>query len=422
MGSCRNTSQIPPNIVIFFTDDQGYADVGAYDAVGFETPNFDNLANDGIRFTDFYVPATVCTPSRAALLTGKYPKRLGLHNAVIFPYSENGLEPKEYTLAEMLKTQGYTTSCIGKWHLGHKEKYMPNNQGFDEFYGVPYSNDMDSYYYKHNDFQSPPLPFYRNKERIGEGLDQRYLTKMYTEEAVKQIKERKEGKPFFIYVAHNMPHVPLYASEKFLGKSELGLYGDVMMELDWSAGEIIKILKEEGVYDNTIFIFTSDNGPQLGSAKPLRGLKAQTWEGGQRVPAIITWPNQIPSGIVSSQIMTTLDVFPTLAKISGATIDEDSILDGEDLSDFLRGPNTTNINDRPLYYYARNGDLEAMRMGKWKLHILKSLGWNAKEQGEFKVALYNLEDDMGEQHNVADQNPELVQKMTEQLLAFDASI
>jgi len=423
ISSCQNKNiETPPNIVIFFTDDQGYADVGAYGAVDFETPNFDNLAHDGIKFTDFYVPATVCTPSRAALLTGKYPKRVGLHNAVIFPYSDNGLEPQEYTLAEMLKTQGYSTSCIGKWHLGHKEKYMPNNQGFDEFYGVPYSNDMDSYYYKHNDFQSPPLPFYRNKELIGEGVDQRYLTKMYTEEAVKQIKERKEGQPFFIYLAHNMPHTPLFASEKFLGKSKFGLYGDVIMELDWSAGEIVKTLKEEGIYDNTIFIFTSDNGPRLGSANPLRGLKAQTWEGGQRVPAIITWPKKIPSGIVSSQMITTLDLFPTLAKISGAKIDNNNDLDGEDVSDFLIKPSLTKSKDRPLYFYARNGDLEAMRLGKWKLHILKSIGWDVKKNGEFKVSLYNLENDIGEKYNVADQNPELVKKMTKQLIAFDATL
>jgi len=267
-------SNSKPNIIIFFTDDQGFADVGCYGAEGFETPNFDKLATEGIRFTNFYVPATVCTPSRAALLTGKYPIRVGLHEGVISPYSTHGLDPKEYTLAEMLRDNGYTTSCIGKWHLGHQEKYMPNNQGFDAFYGVPYSNDMDGHYYKHNDFQSTPLPFYRNTELIGEGLDQRYLTKMYTEETVKQIKNRSAEKPFFIYLAHNMPHTPLFASEKFKGKSKKGLYGDVIMELDWSAGEIVKTLKEEGIYDNTIFIFTSDNGPRVGSAKPLRGQKA----------------------------------------------------------------------------------------------------------------------------------------------------
>ncbi len=411
-----------PNIIIFFTDDQGYSDVGCYGAEGFETPNFDKLASEGVRFTNFYVPATVCTPSRAALLTGKYPKRVGLHEGVISPYSTHGLDPKEYTLAEMLKDNGYTTSIIGKWHLGHQEKYMPNNQGFDEFYGVPYSNDMDSHYYKHNDFQSPPLPFYRNTTLIGEGLDQRYLTKMYTEETVTQIKNRSKEKPFFIYLAHNMPHTPLYVSEKFAGKSKLGLYGDVIMELDWSAGEIIKTLKDEGIYDNTIFIFTSDNGPRVGSAKPLRGLKAETWEGGQRVPAIISWPNKIPKGIVSDEIISTLDLFPTFGKISGATFSDDLQLDGIDLSTIFEFPETAKLNKRPFYFYARNGDLEAVRFGKWKLHILKSKGWNKSEDGEFPVSLFNLEIDIEEKSNVAEQNPEIVEKLKQKLFEFDKTL
>lgn len=411
-----------PNIVIFFTDDQGYADVGCFGAEGFETPNLDQLATEGLKLIDFYVPATVCTPSRAGLLTGKYPKRVGLHNGVISPYSTNGLDPNEYTLAEMLKNNGYSTSCIGKWHLGHELKYMPNNQGFDEFYGVPYSNDMDSYYYKHNDFQSPPLPFYRNTELIGEGLDQRYLTKMYTEETVKQIKHREKDKPFFIYLAHNMPHTPLYASEKFKGKSKKGLYGDVIMELDWSAGEIVKTLKEEGIYENTIFIFTSDNGPKVGSAKPLRGHKAETWEGGQRVPAIISWPNSIPSGIVSNEMISTLDLFPTLAKIVGEKRTDELILDGADISNFLLSPKTTKIKERPLFFYARNGDLEAVRLGKWKLHITKSKGWDKQNKGYFPLSLFNLEDDIEERINRASQYPEIVKKLQNQILKFESEL
>ncbi|WP_034042118.1 sulfatase family protein [Wocania ichthyoenteri] len=408
-----------PNIIIFFTDDQGYADTGSYGAVGFETPNFDALANDGIKFTDFYVPATVCTPSRAGLLTGKYPKRVNLHKGVLSPFSEEGLDPKEYTLAELLKDNGYTTSCIGKWHLGHKEKYMPNNQGFDEFYGVPYSNDMDNYYYSHIDYQSPPLPFYRNKKLIDKGLDQRYLTKMYTEEAVQQIKNRKKDQPFFMYLAHNMPHTPLYASEQFLGKSKLGLYGDVIMELDWSAGEIVKALKEAGIYENTIIVFTSDNGPEIGSANPLKGHKAQTWEGGQRVPGIITWPNKIPSGIVSSEMVTTLDLFPTFVSICNANFNESKDLDGDNILEFLMYPKAISLGERSLYFYGRNGELEAVRHGKWKLHILKSLGWNLEKEGEFQVALYNLENDIEEQVNVANKNPELVKKLKQQILDFD---
>ena len=424
ISSCTqndNTTESQPNIIIFFTDDQGYADLGTYGAEGFETPNLDRLAAEGIRFTNFYVPATVCTPSRAGLLTGRYPKRSNLHEAVLFPYSEGGLSPDEYTMAEMLKEGGYTTSCIGKWHLGHKEEFMPNNQGFEEFYGVPYSNDMDNYYYKDIDFQSPPLPFYRNTELIESGPDQQYLTKKYTEEAVKQIKNRGQ-KPFFIYLAHNMPHTPLYASPAFKGKSKNGLYGDVIMELDWSAGEIIKTLKEEGIYENTIFIFTSDNGPAKGSAKPLRGKKAQTWEGGQRVPGIITWPKKIPNGKVTDEFVSTLDLFPTLAKISNSKIPTGIKTDGIDISEFLLDPDAKTLAERPFYFYARNGELEAIRLGEWKLHLKKSIGWNEKSEGEFQAALYNLNLDIGEKDNVATHHPEIVTKLSELATAFDAKL
>ena len=417
--TCNKQLEERPNIIIFFTDDQGYADVGVYGSKGFNTPNLDKLASEGIMFTDFYVPATVCTPSRAGLLTGKYPKRLDMHQGVLSPYSQTGLSTSEYTLAELLKDNGYTTSCIGKWHLGHLEEYMPNSHGFDEFYGVPYSNDMDSYYYRHIDFQSPPLPFYRNKEKIGEGLDQSQLTKMYTKEAVKQIKERKKGVPFFMYLAHNMPHTPLYASESFFGKSKKGLYGDVIMELDWSIGEIIKALKEERIYDNTIIIFTSDNGPELGSAGPLRGKKAQTWEGGQRVPGIITWPSKISSGEVNSQMVSTLDIFPTLAEVSGAVLNNEDY-DGRNILEFLKNPKSVTLKEPPFYYYARNGALEAIRLGNWKLHISKSLGWNDKQDGIFREALYNLKTDIQEKYNVAEKYPNIVRKLKQQMLDFDA--
>ena len=416
-----DTSNDRPNIIIFFTDDQGYADVGCYGAEGFETPHIDRLASEGIRFTNFYVPATVCTPSRAGLLTGRYPKRYNLHEAVLFPFSEGGLSLNEYTMAEMLRDNGYTTSIIGKWHLGHKEEFMPNNQGFDQFYGVPYSNDMDNYYYKHIDFQSPPLPFYRNKTLIESGPDQDYLTQKYTEEAINQIKNRSE-KPFFMYVAQNMPHTPLHASPAFIGKSEKGLYGDVIMELDWSVGEIVKTLKEQNIYDNTIFIFTSDNGPQMGSAKPLRGKKAETWDGGQRVPAIVVWPSKIAKGVVSNDFTTTLDLFPTLAKIAGSKIPENLKLDGLDISDYLLHPEATKLPERPFYFYARNGEIEAVRMGKWKLHIQKSIGWNLNKNGIFPVSLYNLDDDISEKNNVVDQFPEVVEQLTKMMKEIETEL
>ena len=407
-----------PNIIIFFTDDQGYADVGCYGAEGFETPNLDLLAAEGIRFTDFYVPATVCTPSRAGLLTGQYPVRNDLHVAVIFPFSENGLDPKSFTMAEMLRETGYFTACIGKWHLGHKEEYMPNNHGFDHFYGVPYSNDMDSHYYRHNDFQSPPLPLYRNNELLESGPDQQFLTKIYTEEAISLIKSR-DDRPFFIYLAHNMPHYPLHASPAFRGKSEQGLFGDVIMELDWSAGEIVDCLKEEGIYDNTIFIFTSDNGPAAGSALPLRGRKAQTWEGGQREPAILTWPAKTPAGVVCNEFITTMDLMPTIAQITGSKLPENLQMDGMDISHLLYKPENTRLNDRPFFYWSRDGEIEAVRLGDWKLHIKKARGWNKEQDGEFPISLYNLKNDIGEKHNLAGENNVMVEKLTKLIQDFE---
>lgn len=421
---CKNdrNKERKPNIFIFFTDDQGYGDLSNYGAQGFETPNIDHLAQEGLKFTDFQVPCTVCTPSRAALLTGKYPVRVGLEEAVLFPYSKNGLSPKVFNLAKMLKEVGYSTTCIGKWHLGDLPKYMPNNQGFDYFFGVPYSNDMDGYYYKDRDYQSPPLPLYRNKRIIERGPDQDYLTRRYTKQAIKKIKNRG-NKPFFIYFATNAPHVPLHVSPKFKGKSKLGLYGDVIEELDWSVGEIIKALKEEGVYKNTIFLFTSDNGPVLrvgGSAGPLRGQKATTWEGGHREPAIMVWPGKIPAGKVTNELVSTLDLLPTLGNITGAHIPQGTILDGEDITHFLKNPEAIDLPERPLFYDARNGKIETVRYGKWNLHIAKSRGWN--DSTKFPVSLYDLDNDIGEENNVASLYPKRVEVMKKMIDKFNNSI
>jgi len=418
--SCRQKEEFrKPNIILFFTDDQGYADLGCYGAKKFKTPKLDELAAEGIRFTDFYVPATVCTPSRAGLLTGRYPKRAGLHEAVIYPYSEHGLSEKEFTMAEMLKNAGYATACIGKWHLGHKEEFMPNNHGFDYYFGVPYSNDMDGHFYKHNNFQSPPIPVYRNTEIVEEGPDQTYLTKMFTEEAIRFIQKEKKNS-FFLYLPHCMPHVPLHVSENFKGKSELGIYGDVIMELDWSMGEIIKTLKQEGIYENTLIVFTSDNGPQKGSAEPLRGKKATTWEGGQRVPAIISWPNSIPSNSVCNQMVTSMDLFPSFKQIVQAEIPDNLQFDGTDISNLLTDPENYKLPERPFYYYSRDGTCEAIRLGKWKLHVGKSRGWNSNEP--FTLALYNLENDISERINIADKHPDIIKLLTTMIFEFDTSL
>lgn len=413
-----------PNFIVIFTDDQGYADVGCYGAKGFSTPHLDNMANEGLRFTDFYVAATVCTPSRAALLTGCYPKRIGLHEAVIYPYNNTGLNPDETIIPEILKAKGYVSACIGKWHLGHHPEFLPIRQGFDEYFGVPYSNDMDSYYYKSLDFQSPPLPLFKNEELIEEGPNQSYLTKRYTEEAVRFIRSNRKN-PFFLYLAHSMAHLPLHVSESFQGKSKLGLYGDVIEELDWSVGQILAALKEEGIEKNTLVIFTSDNGPVLrkdaGSAGPLHGGKATTWEGGQRVPCIMRWPEKISPGKTCREVVTAMDFLPTFAALVGSDLPARTQIDGKNITDILEKPETTPSPYEAFYYYARNGKVEAIREGQWKLHIAKSRGWN-KTQGTFPVSLFNLEADIGEKNNVANQYPEVVARLKGKIQEFDTKL
>ncbi len=423
--SCtKDTGPYPPNFIVIFTDDQGYGDLGSYGAQGFQTPNLDRLAASGIRFTDFYVPATVCTPSRAGLLTGCYPQRVGLHEAVLFPFSEHGLNPEETILPEWLKPLGYTSACIGKWHLGHKPEFMPNNQGFDYFYGVPYSNDMDGYVYKNPPFNSPPLPLYENEKQIAEGPDQRYLTRKYTEAAVSFIQKNQDS-PFFLYLAHSMPHLPWHVSEKFKDSSALGLYGDVIQEIDWSVGEILRILQETGLAESTLVLFTSDNGPVLrensGSAGPLRGRKATTWEGGQRVPCLVSWPGTIPEGKICTALATAMDLAPTFVRLAGGQIPEDHKIDGYDIQTLFWHPLTAVTPYEAFYYYSRDGKPEAVRSGRWKLHIEKSRGWD-KTQGPFPVSLYDLERDIGETTNLADENPQIVERLKIQIRQFDEQL
>ena len=369
----------PPNIVIIFTDDQGYADLGIYGAQGFQTPNIDRRANEGIRFTDFQVSQAVCSASRAALLTGCYSERLGVQGA--FNHTARvGLNPDEETIAEMLKSIGYVTGIFGKWHLGHHKKFLPLQQGFDEYFGLPYSNDMWPVDYDGSPvsgtdhFKSfyPQLPLIEGNEKIEEIRtldDQDQLTTRYTERAVDFIKRNRDT-PFFLYLPHSMPHVPLGVSDKFRSKSEQGMYGDVIMEIDWSLGEILNALSDNDLDDNTLVIFTSDNGPWLnygnhaGSAFPLREGKGTMWEGGSRVPCIMRWPGRIPAGSVSHQLAATIDILPTIASITGAALPARPI-DGVNIQSILEGD--TCATPREEYYYYYGGELIAVRKGKMKL-------------------------------------------------------
>ena len=412
----------PPNVVIILTDDQGYGDVGCYGAKGFETPNLDRMAREGVRLTDFYVAQAVCSASRTALLTGCYPNRLGILGA-LGPASKNGISAKEKTLADVLKSRGYATAIYGKWHLGHHSPFLPTRHGFDDYFGLPYSNDM---YPKHPTAKFPDLPLIEGEKTIAFNPDQTKLTTWYTERACQFIAKQRE-KPFFLYVAHNMPHVPLHVSDRFKGKSKSGLYGDVIMEIDWSVGEILAAIKQNGLDERTLVLFTSDNGPWLsygehaGSAGPLREGKGTTWDGGQKEPFIVRWPGKIPAGSVCREPAMTIDILPTVAKLAGAALPELPI-DGKDIWPLLSGqPNAK--SPQPAYYFYWDRHLQGVRAGKWKLHFPhpyrtlagKPGGVDGKpanySQTQTSKALYDLDKDPGETTNVADQNAEVVAQL-----------
>jgi len=411
-----------PNIIIFFTDDQGYGDVGINGATGYKTPNMDRMAAEGMNFTNFYVAAPVCTPSRAALMTGSYPKRVGLAYRVLFPFSQIGLNPDEITIPEVLKQKDYATACLGKWHLGYQKPFLPTRQGFDYYYGTPYSNDMGSHNYNRPDMDytmSPPLPIMRNETVVEESPAMSSLVGRYTKEAIKYIQVNKDH-PFFLYLAHNMPHLPIDASRPFKGKTSYGLYGDVITELDWSLGQILQTIKDEGIDENTLVIFTSDNGPvirpadqlghQPGSAGPLRGHKNTTWEGGMREPCIMRWPGKIPAGTTCDELATTMDILPTLAKLVGAWLQPDRIIDGKDIWPLMSGQQGAKSPHEAFYYY-RDDRLQAVRSGKWKLHVYRPEWEPNFRHRVYEPLLYNLETDIGETTNVADQHPEVVQRL-----------
>lgn len=407
-----------PNVIIVLIDDFGYGDLGCYGSTKHRTPHIDQMAREGIRLTDFYVGSSVSTPSRAALLTGCYPRRVSMHvNAdpkplmsvgrqVLFPASHKGLNPSEVTIAELLKGQGYATACIGKWHLGDQLPFLPTRQGFDYYYGIPYSNDMDRPYC--------PLPLMEQEEVIVAPVNQDSLTIRYTNKTVEFIKAHKDT-PFFIYLCHNMTHDPLAASPAFKGKSKNGLYGDATEELDWSMGVLFETLKQCGLDENTLVIFTSDNGAQErfgGTNRPLRGEKGTTYEGGFRVPCIMRWPARIPANQENDELVTSMDLLPTLASYCGYEVPKDRIIDGHDVTDILEGQSIASPTE--VFYYYQKQQLQAVRWRNWKYHLplqerIKGPHLPDTEVGEAR--LYDLDSDLSETENVIDRYPEVVRQM-----------
>jgi arylsulfatase A len=425
-----------PNIVIIYADDMGWGDLGCYGHPSIRTPNLDRMAAEGMRFTDFYSAAEVCTPSRASLLTGRYPIRSGMchdQRRVLHNQARGGLPRDEITLAELLKPQSYATAMVGKWHLGHLPQHLPPQHGFDSYFGMPYSNDMlpatnappgrDRFFTENNDFWRTPL--IRGTNIVEEHPDQRQLTRRYTEEAQKIIREKKGG-PFFLYLAHSFPHVPLFASERFRGKSPAGRYGDVIEELDWSVGEVLNTLRAEGVASNTLVVFSSDNGPWLifnqhgGSAGPFREGKGSTWEGGMRVPGLAWWPGRVKAGAVQHELATTMDVFTTCAKLAGAEVPTDRVIDGKDISPLLFDTGTV---ERDAFLYYRGATLYAARLGPWKAHFITRSGYGPDQPvTNTPPLLFHLGDDPGEKFNVASNQPAVLARIEEAVQRHRANL
>lgn len=411
-GAAANTpSARQPNVILIFVDDMGYGDLGCYGSNKNRTPHIDKMAAEGMKFTDFYVACSVCSPSRAALLTGCYPRRVNLHVdennlCVLFPGARKGLNPKEITIAEILKTRGYNTACIGKWHLGDHPDFLPTKQGFDVYYGIPYSNDMNR--------KQVPLPLMRHETVIEAPVNQDTVTRRYTEEAIQFIKHSQDT-PFFVYLPHAMVHLPLHASANFKGKSANGLYGDATEEIDWSTGEIFKTLKDLGLDDNTLVIFTSDNGStgqNGGSNVPLRGRKGRTDEGGMRIPCLMRFPGKIPANSLCSEVTGTIDLLPTLAALSGAHVPKDRIIDGKNIWNLMTGA-TDAVSPHEAFYYYQMDQLQCVRSGKWKLHLpmeSKKRNWGDPE-GKTPMRLYDLTNDIHEDHDLSEEHPDVVERL-----------
>ncbi len=413
-----------PNIIVILTDDQGYQDLGSFGSPDIETPYLDQMAREGVRLTSFYSAQAVCSASRAGLLTGCYPNRIGIHGALM-PYSKKGINSNETTLAELLKTKGYRTGIFGKWHLGDHPQFSPLKHGFDTYFGIPYSNDMWPLHPQQGKgFNFGPLPLYENEQIIDTLTDQSLLTTQITERSI-QFIENNQDEPFFLYIAHPQPHVPLYVSDKFKGKSPRGLYGDVIMEIDWSVGQILQTLKSLELEEETLVIFTSDNGPWLsygehaGSALPLREGKGTALEGGQREPTILYYPGTLPQGLSVDTQMMNIDLLPTLAQRVGADLPKHPI-DGKDVWHLWTGESTTSPHEAYYFYYHVN-ELHGVRYQNWKLyfpHRYRTLDGQPGGKNGLpahysyknieKIELYNLDTDLSETTDVAEQYPEVV--------------
>ena len=428
------TDTNPPNVVVIFMDDMAYADIGPFGAKAYPTPHLDRMAKEGRKFTDFYVTQAVCSASRAGLLTGCYNVRVGILGA-LGPKSTHGLNPKEITLAELCKQRGYATACFGKWHLGHHQKFLPLQHGFDEYFGIPYSNDMWPYHpgVRHLPMAErlkkwPHLPLIEGNKIINPtvtGKDQEQITTQLTERSVRFIEKNKD-KPFFLYVPHPMVHVPLYVSDKFKGKSKAGLFGDVMMEIDWSVGQILETLRKHQLDQNTLVIFTSDNGPWLnygdhaGSAGPLREGKGTMFDGGCRESTLMWWPGTIPAGSECTTPAMTIDLLPTVAELIGARLPKHPI-DGKSIVKLLKGTSDTSPHEAYYFYYGRQ--LQAIRMGKWKLHFPHGYRTMAGQPGgtdgiptrysqaKIGLALFDMEKDIGETTDVKAKHPDIVKQL-----------